>query len=232
MSVIVSGSVVVSGSTNVGYNINTNGLLLYLDARNPNSYPGSGTTWYDLSVGGNNVSTTLATYSSPSPSSFSITSTNYIEFTSSAITTSTCSIEIVFKPTSYSGGAYNQFIDFNYNIIFVDNGGTVFYWDYIGQQANMAGSPVGILSLNNWYYFVFEMYSGQPLNNNKMYLNGTQLAVGGGNPLYQTDFNNGMGQLEGILYQSCSIYKMYNRSLTQAEITNNYNYYKSIFNLS
>jgi hypothetical protein len=215
----------------VGYNINPNGLSLYLDARNPNSYPGSGTTWYDLSAGVHNSSTTLATYSSTSPASFSITNTNHINFTSSAIITSTCSIEIVFKPTAYAG-IYNQLINFIYNIIFVDNGGTVFYWDYVGQQANMASSPPYILSLNNWYYFVFEMYSGQPLNNNKMYLNGTQLAVGGGNPLYQTNFNSGMGQLSGNLNQSCSIYKMYNRSLTQAEITNNYNYYKPIYNLT
>jgi hypothetical protein len=231
MSVIVSGSIVVSGSTDVGYKTNINGLSLYLDARNSNSYPGSGTTWYDLSTGGNNVSTTLATYSNPSPSNFSITSTNYINFTSSAITTSTCSMEIVFKPTTYAG-VYNQLINLTYNIIYVDNGGTVFYWDYVGQQANMASSPINILSLNNWYYFVFEMYSGQPLNNNKMYLNGTQLAVGGGNPLYQTDFNSGMGQLIGDLNQSCSIFRVYNRSLTQQEITNNYNYYKPIFNLS
>lgn len=27
----------------------TSGLVLYLDASNPNSYPGTGTTWYDLS---------------------------------------------------------------------------------------------------------------------------------------------------------------------------------------
>jgi len=33
----------------------TNGLILCLDAANPNSYPGSGTTWYDLSSGNNNA---------------------------------------------------------------------------------------------------------------------------------------------------------------------------------
>jgi hypothetical protein len=27
----------------------TDGLVLYLDAANPRSYPGTGTTWYDLS---------------------------------------------------------------------------------------------------------------------------------------------------------------------------------------
>lgn len=223
--------VVISGSTDMGYKINLNGLSLYLDARNPNSYPGSGTTWYNLSTGAKDSSTSLATYSSVPPSNFSITSTNYINFTSSVITTSTCSVEIVFKPTAYAG-IYNQLINFNYNIIFVDSGGTVFYWDYIGQQANMASSPANILSLNNWYYLVLEMYSGQPLNNNKMYLNGTQLAVGGGNPLYQTNFNSGMGQLSGNLNQSCSLFRIYNRSLSQTEITNNYNSYKPIFNLS
>ena len=34
--------------------INTDGLVLHLDSMNVNSYPGSGTTWYDLSDYGNN----------------------------------------------------------------------------------------------------------------------------------------------------------------------------------
>ena len=33
-----------------------NGLVLHLDAANPKSYPGSGTTWYDLSSGKRNYS--------------------------------------------------------------------------------------------------------------------------------------------------------------------------------
>jgi hypothetical protein len=33
----------------------TNGLILCLDAASPSSYPGSGTTWYDLSSGNNNA---------------------------------------------------------------------------------------------------------------------------------------------------------------------------------
>ena len=35
-------------------NIVTNGLVLALDAANPRSYPGSGTTWYDISGGNRN----------------------------------------------------------------------------------------------------------------------------------------------------------------------------------
>jgi hypothetical protein len=34
----------------------TDGLVLCLDAGNPKSYPGSGTTWTDLSGNGNNGS--------------------------------------------------------------------------------------------------------------------------------------------------------------------------------
>ena len=37
-----------------GVNIVTDGLVLYLDAANTKSYPGSGTTWTDVSRGGNN----------------------------------------------------------------------------------------------------------------------------------------------------------------------------------
>lgn len=45
--------------------ISTNGLLVYLDAANPKSYPGSGTTWYDLSGGNNDftLSSGSASYS-------------------------------------------------------------------------------------------------------------------------------------------------------------------------
>lgn len=37
-------------SYNTGARIVTNGLVLYLDAANTKSYPGTGTVWYDLSV--------------------------------------------------------------------------------------------------------------------------------------------------------------------------------------
>ena len=38
-----------------GPDIPTNGLVLALDATSERSYPGSGTTWYDLSGQGNNA---------------------------------------------------------------------------------------------------------------------------------------------------------------------------------
>lgn len=44
-------------STQYSPKVVTNGLSLYLDASNPKSYPGTGTTWFDLS--GNNRNFTL-----------------------------------------------------------------------------------------------------------------------------------------------------------------------------
>ena len=45
-------------------NIITNGLVLLLDAANTKSYPGSGTTWTDLSGNGNNGTNTNMTFES------------------------------------------------------------------------------------------------------------------------------------------------------------------------
>ena len=56
----------------VGSSIVTAGLVLYLDAGNPSSYPGSGTTWTDLTVNGFNASMTpsAVNYSSTPPQYF------------------------------------------------------------------------------------------------------------------------------------------------------------------
>jgi hypothetical protein len=60
----------------------TNGLVLYLDAANVKSYPGSGTTWNDLSGNGNNGTLTNGpTYNSTNSGMFSFDGVNdYVEF--------------------------------------------------------------------------------------------------------------------------------------------------------
>ena len=47
-----------------GNNIQTEGLIAYWDAAYKKSYPGSGTTWYDLSGNNNNITMTNATWNS------------------------------------------------------------------------------------------------------------------------------------------------------------------------
>ena len=48
------------GKTQYGSNIVTDGLVFCVDAANPRSYPGTGTTWYDVSAGGNGIDGTLS----------------------------------------------------------------------------------------------------------------------------------------------------------------------------
>ena len=54
MPIIISGANISGGVTISDGGIVTSGLLLNLDAGNPSSYSGSGTTWFDLSGNGNN----------------------------------------------------------------------------------------------------------------------------------------------------------------------------------
>ena len=80
-------------AVNYGTSISTNGLVMLVDAANPRSYPGSGTSWTDLSGNGNTFSLT------GSPPSYN--TGGYFTF-NSAITQSTSVAS--FSPTvsSYS----------------------------------------------------------------------------------------------------------------------------------
>jgi hypothetical protein len=222
----------------VGYNTNVNGLSLYLDARNPLSYPGSGETWYDLSVGLNNVSTRLATYNSTPPASFGITSsianTPIIDFVSSPSPPliEKFTIETVIKSTSLPN-TNNTFLGFNYPTfaILFNNVGYILYWP--GNIPQSAIADGGVVILNTWQYFVFELYIGKTPSDCKLYKNGVPITLSPVSfPQGVVSYNNGIGQIFGDTNVSCSVFKTYNRALTQQEITNNYNYYKPIFNLT
>ena len=60
-----------------GSQLVTDGLTMWLDAGNPASYSGSGTTWYDLSGTGSNIALVNApTWTAGTPSYFSFNGTN------------------------------------------------------------------------------------------------------------------------------------------------------------
>jgi len=245
----------------VGYNTSPNGLSLYLDARNPNSYPGTGTTWYDLSVGANNVSTGSMTYVSTGLSSFSSsymtgsTNTSSIDFYAPNLTT-VATIETVCRFNNYNWSVNNSTIFgwYSYNAGFFPSNGVLYTGDANGTTIgvvlpNSGSSKNGSTSVFGiWYYLVFEMNNGAtgPLSmfNNKIWINGVQqtLSNSGTQNLSSQNFNNGNGALAktpGVspgFSNTCALndyamFRVYNRTLSQAEITNSYNYYKSFYNL-
>lgn len=97
---IISGTRLVGGKY-VAQGIATNGLSMWLDANNPASYPGSGTTWSDLSGNGNNITlVNNPTYTAGAISYFSFNGLNQY---------GTGSTPYVLPPSTYTKMVWFQF---------------------------------------------------------------------------------------------------------------------------
>lgn len=85
-----------------------NGLVLALDAANTKSYPGSGTTWTDLSGNGNNGTLQNSpTYDTNNLGSFSLDGVDdriLISCNNSTIRTFNSTTQFIIKLPVYSGG--------------------------------------------------------------------------------------------------------------------------------
>jgi hypothetical protein len=237
-------------SYNNGPRIVTNGLVLYLDAGNTKSYPGSGTTWTDLS--GNSLNATLTngpTYSSANCGNIVFDGTN----------------DHVLLPTNFF--SYPSLSAFTISLWFrssQSNGGTLF-----GQQNTDNPSSTGgfvpviylrsdgfiriepfwtastnnfILSIralnNNVWHNITTTFSN---NTNQLYIDGiynTQ-RTGIGFVSFTTTYyyilgaGHAAGRSLGTNYFSGNIshFNFYNRALSTSEIMQNYIAMKGRFNL-
>jgi len=137
----------------------TNGLILCLDAANPKSYPGSGTTWSDLSGNGNNGTLTNGpTFDSANLGSISFDGVDdYVEITDSTTMRMTSGGTILawIYPLSLGGGSNARIISKG------DSGSSADYHLFIGgtnQLAFRAGgssltlSPNNAITLNKWNF--------------------------------------------------------------------------------
>ena len=77
-----------------------NGLILCLDAANPKSYPGTGTTWYDLSGNGahGTVNGTVSFVSGDSQSYFNFAIASDSNYISSTASQNYVDMTIAFQP--------------------------------------------------------------------------------------------------------------------------------------
>lgn len=211
----------------------TSGLIINLDAANINSYTGTGTKWYDLTNNNNDV--TLV--SSPI-----YNSGGYFTFngtTQYAISDS----------TSLLGGTGNiaHSVEMWVNFSVIDN---IYRWwlseigpyttgshHWIGTSGTSTqfgvyagGQTSPILSgINNWQHIV----STHDGTNYKVYVNsilkGTTSATFG---FTSSQWNIGKPQgAEGYFNGKISIGRIYNRAITDVEVTQNYNALKSRYGL-
>lgn len=218
----------------IAYNpkIVTDGLVLALDAANPKSYPGSGTTWNDLSGNSNNGTLTAVGFDSANSGSltFDGTTSEVICGNNASVQVTVGTISAWFKATAGNGGTNG--------LIAKQNAWGLFVWDNILKAydwGNGAIRDTGITVGNNtWNYaaMTFSETVGTPSNNAIIYLNGlpvltTTVRHVGHTITVQIGEANASQHFGGNIAQS----SIYNRALSAAEIKQNYNATRGRFGL-
>ena len=215
----------------------TSGLISNLDAGNASSYPGSGTTWTDLSGNSNNATLTNTTFDATYGGGIVFGNNKYGAHTLGTSPyagnfTWTC----IFKHTN--GYNFSPDWDFLYTMNSYGNGlffGTngdkprMSYGNWFTEGINTTGGAS--LTLNSYYMLTFGR-SGSSLFcylQNASYGTGNSTSV---TPSITTPFigttpnsNRSSEYWVGII----NVILVYNRALTAGEITQNYNVYKSRF---
>jgi hypothetical protein len=206
----------------------TNGLVLCLDAANTKSYPGSGTTWTDLSGNGNNGTLSGVGYNS--------SNLGYLTFDGTddeVICTNNASVQITVGTISAWFNANNGNTGVN-GIIAKQSAWGLFVWDNTLRAydwGNSVSRNTGITVGNSTWNYVAMTFTetvGTPSNNAIIYLNGsavltTTVKHSNHNVTVQIGEANA-GQHFGGFIASASVY---NRVLTAQEIQQNYNALKS-----
>ena len=207
----------------VGYNprIVTDGLVLALDAGNTKSYPGSGTTWTDLSGKGNNGTLVNGVgYSGDNLGSLSFDGVDdYVDC--GAITTGgKITVNAWIKIIT---GRNQHIVDSSSNswhlAILSDN--RPYFWN--GSTYHTAAH---VLSTSTWY-----MITGVQSSTLDIYVNGVlSQSIASDINVTTNNVNIGRWQDGGRRYiGNISQVSIYNKALTASEIQQNYNALKSRF---
>jgi hypothetical protein len=228
-----------------GPGVITDGLVLCLDAADSLSYPGSGTTWTDLS--GNSNTGTLTngpTYSSTNGGSIAFDGSNdWFSTSLSSIGDANTSftwggfVKVNASTTSnfFLFGNYTENITTPFFAIAFNNSGTntfIYIRGSGGDGQQLLGTSKS-LSLNNWYYIIG--VRDAPANQVKLYVNGVLECTDGftGSYSVKSSTNNfgGLRHLTNYLNANASSVVVYDRALTAAEIQQNFNANRSRFGI-
>jgi hypothetical protein len=210
------------------------GLVLNLDAGNPYSYGGAGTTFYDVSPTALSWTINNATYNSSDPKYFSYNgSDSWLQSsTSAAYDSQTITMECWCYPNSLSQNGFlfeKGQVNTQYSMFF-ENPNFVFrtMGSVSNQSAYFTASTYLIVSV--WNHIVCT-YNG---SSKIMYVNGIQVqsvAASGALPTGQTDQYIGRHSSGYFFNGRIGESRVYNIALSAAQVLQNYNATKGVFGL-
>ena len=221
-------------------------LMVWVDAAQTASYPGSGATWTDLS--GNSKNYTLTN----SPTFNSTTNGGVITFAGASsqyattattlfnsTTTNTYSINIWVYPTGAGqmvsvNGQATPNSGYHYTALEITAAGLIYFGQWTGGMTTVATSSQ---SLNAWYNLVLT-YNGTTAT---AYVNGVSVgssaiiwSAPGASTFFSLMSQDATRMSGATAYASGSIgaFSVYNRALTAAEIAQNYNALRNRYTLA
>lgn len=233
---------------NRGPKIVTDGLVLYLDAANQKSYPGTGTTWSDLSGNGNNGTLVNGpTFNSDNLGSLVFDGVNDLVLipSSSLSSPSQLTIEILFKrngvlsqgvgcPIHRNDGSNGNVGNSEFTIaVWKDNSNYIYGSIGANGGSTWTNGYTGVICELNRYYHVITSWNGTTV---KTYVDGDLKVT------YNfSNYTNSSGKIRvgsstdtGSVYQwagNIPSFKIYNRAFSDVEVLQNYNATKSRFGL-
>ena len=212
------------------------GLVLCLDAANTKSYPGSGTTWTDLSGNGNNGTLENGVgYDGSNLGSLSFDGVDDNVTTGKVLVPRTGQFHIEGWCYLNQTNAFCMFVT-QYNtddpgrfLCFFGNDGVIRMHDGDGL---MTGTTPPY-SANQWFYVAFQRDSSNLCN---IFVNGTKETTGATKTTTLENTNTIIGSrgslTSGVFYNGrMSNVRIYNRALTASEIQQNFNALRSRFSI-
>jgi hypothetical protein len=205
----------------------TDGLVLCLDAADSNSYPGSGTTWYDLSGNGSNGTLVNGVgFDSANGGSLSFDGSN--DYVNAPLTKSiSCTFSFWARTTTLAGlpMLFNAGPNGSGPDLFFYTG-TISWNTWDGANNSFASTPADVADGNYHHYVVVNDFA----SNAKLYYDGvllgtatykdastnTNLTIGGNTSSYMWNGN-------------IASTKTYNRALTASAVLQNFNAVRSRF---
>jgi hypothetical protein len=221
--------------------ITTDGLMVYLDAANTRSYPGTGNTWYDLKGNRNfNLINNPPFIANSAGGSIGFTAANSHNATANSLPLlTTWTVEVWIFHTGLSTGTYPAIICERYNnttlnfALFSPNYSVSNFQLQTGYYTsnNWFWTNEYAIAQNNWYHAV-GTYDG---SNVKLYVNSVlQLTTASTTAPTKSDLGIYLMRRwdsPDFYGGSLNTVKIYNRALTSQEIVQNYNATKKRYGL-